>query len=246
MYRVRRLKIGKSSLLDQLALECGRVYSQTLVCFWRTVRHKGLWLKPRHLMRWVNSDMLHAHTADACVQAFFSALKSWRIRRKEDPQAKPPKRLCRYFRIEYKSSAIIHKDGVLRLSNGRNVAPLEIPWSWETPKTVVIRWDGEQYEAIATYVLPNVHPIKAGRAVGIDLGEIHLATTSDGLIVNGRVYRCNCGFVGHRDHVGAVNILSKYLGQVPVAGLMARPTGWRFQAHARVARGFELREAARL
>ncbi|MFQ5791203.1 MAG: zinc ribbon domain-containing protein, partial [Acidobacteriota bacterium] len=64
--------------------------------------------------------------------------------------------------------------------------------------------------------------------------------------VNGRVYRCSCGFVGHRDHVGAVNILTKYLGCVPVAGLMARPTGWHYQAHARVARGFELREAARL
>ncbi|MFQ5796532.1 MAG: RNA-guided endonuclease InsQ/TnpB family protein, partial [Candidatus Bipolaricaulia bacterium] len=66
--------------------------------------------------------------------------------------------------------------------------------------------------------------------------------------VNGRVYRCSCGFVGHRDHVGAFNILAKYLGHVPVVGHMARPTGWRYQTHARVARGLNLkpREAAAL
>ncbi len=388
MYRVRRLKLGRNLLLDQLALECGRVYTATLVRFWRTVRKKRVWLKPSSMMRWGNSDSLHAHTADACVQAFFSAPASWRARRLADSQAKPPQRRRRFFRIEYKSSAIQHQNGILRLSNGRNVASLEIEWPWEMPKTVVIRWDGGQYEAIATYLLPDPPPIPVGRAVGIDLGEVHLATTSDGLIINGRylrslqrlrnktvaafqakmdvktrqsrrwkrlkqakvkqlnrldnrirdvlhkattglvstlandgvqtliigdvrdirqdldcgrkanqklhqwlagrtrwyleykaqakgmgtalqneafssqgcplcrrrnqvsgrVYSCPCGFVGHRDHVGALNILPKYQGYGPVVGLMARPTGWRYHPHARVARGFHStpREAAAL
>ena len=48
--------------------------SQTLASFWRTVRHKGIWLNPKHLMRWHTSNKLHAHTADACVQAFFAGL----------------------------------------------------------------------------------------------------------------------------------------------------------------------------
>jgi IS605 OrfB family transposase len=47
------------------------------VFFWRTVRHKGIWLKPKHLMRLFTSEKLHAHTSDACVQAFFAGLKSW-------------------------------------------------------------------------------------------------------------------------------------------------------------------------
>ena len=90
-YRVRRVHIGTSEQLDELAQECGRLYSQVLASFWRTVRHKGIWLKPKHLMRWHSSNKLHAHTSDACVQAFFASLQSWRERRRAgDPGGKPP------------------------------------------------------------------------------------------------------------------------------------------------------------
>src|SRR5215471_21331527 len=59
----------------------GKLYSQILVFFWRTVRHKGIWLKPKHLMRLFTSPKLHAHTADACVQAFFAraAFQVWQV-----------------------------------------------------------------------------------------------------------------------------------------------------------------------
>jgi hypothetical protein len=102
-------------------------------------------------MRLFNSDLLHAHTSDACVQAFVAALSSWRVRRKTDPYAKPPRRRKWYFRIEYKSSAITLKDSLLFLSNGRTNAPLVLFWEWERPKTVVVHWTGTEYEAIATY-----------------------------------------------------------------------------------------------
>src|SRR6266536_4091862 len=108
MYQVRRVNIGKTAQLDELARECGKLYSQTLVFFWRTVRHKGIWLKPKHLMRLFTSKKLHAHTADACVQAFFASLKSWRSRRETDPEAHPPRRRRWYFRVEYKHTAIHH------------------------------------------------------------------------------------------------------------------------------------------
>src|SRR5215468_2037873 len=121
-YRVRRVKIGRTPQLDELAQECGRLYSQVVVSFWRTVRHKGIWLKPKHLMRWHTSKNLHAHTADACVQAFFAALNSWRQRRKVAPDAKPPHKHKRYFRIEYKRSAMLLVDGRLWLSNGKQNA----------------------------------------------------------------------------------------------------------------------------
>src|SRR5207237_2897335 len=88
MYQVRRVNIGKSAQLDELAHECGLLYSKTLVFFWRTVRHKNIWLKPKHLMRLFTSPKLHAHTSDACVQAFFASLRSWRERKKlGDPDA---------------------------------------------------------------------------------------------------------------------------------------------------------------
>ena len=193
MYHARRVRIGKTPQLDELAHECGRLYSQTLVSFWRTVRQKGIWLKPRHLMRWHTSKKLHAHTADATVQAFFAALKSWRERRKEDPNAEPPHKRKWYFRIEYKQSAMKLADGKLRLSNGKGNAPLVLGWPWELPNTVVIHWTGTEYEAIATYEQepPHAQPQESGLA-GIDLGEIHMAVAHDGEhthILNGRLLR---------------------------------------------------------
>ncbi len=194
MYQVRRVHIGKTVQLDELARECGRLYSQVVVSFWRTVRHKGIWLGPKHLMRWYTSEKLHAHTADACVQAFFASLKSWRERKKAgDPDAHPPRHRKWYFRIEYKRSAMVLKDGKLRLSNGRGNAPLMLNWPWELPKTVVIHWTGTEYEAIATYQQeqPVAQP-QGEKVAGIDLGEVHMAVSHDGEqthILNGRLLR---------------------------------------------------------
>ena len=42
---------------------------------------------------------------------------------------------------------------MLQLSNGRGNAPLLLPWSWDLPQTVVVRWTGSQYEALATYAI---------------------------------------------------------------------------------------------
>src|SRR5712692_5291128 len=193
MYHVRRVNIGKTPQLDELAHECGMLYSQTLVFFWRTVRHKGIWLKPKHLMRLFTSHKLHAHTADACVQSFFASLKSWRERKKAgDPDAHPPRKRKWYFKVEYKQSAMKLKDGKLRLSNGRGNVPLILDWPWDLPQTVVIHWTGKEYEAIATYVTqPQAQPT-GEKVAGIDLGEIHLAVSHDGEhthIVNGRLLR---------------------------------------------------------
>lgn len=193
LYDVHRMNIGKTAQLDELAHACGEVYTNTLVSFWRTVRHKGIWLKPTHLMRWHNSDQLHAHTADACVQAFFAGLQSWRERRLSDPTAKPPRRRKWYFRIEYKQSAMSLKDSLLRLSNGKGNAPLVLDWHYELPQTVVIHWTGTQYEAIATYKQEEVPvQVQNDKVAGIDLGEIHQAVSHDGektYIVNGRLLR---------------------------------------------------------
>jgi putative transposase len=54
---------------------------------------------------------------------------------------------------------------------------------------------------------------------------------------NGRVYRCSkCGFECHRDVVGQMNILRKYLGNdrgCRVVGAMASPIGVRYVPHLR-------------
>ena len=122
-----------------------------------------------------------------------ASLKSWRERKKQgDPDAHPPRKRKRYFRIEYKRSAMVLKEGKLRLSNGKDTEPLVLDWQWDLPNTVVIHWTGKHYEAIATYEQETAIPIEAGEVAGIDLGEVHMAVSHDGeqtYILNGRYLR---------------------------------------------------------
>jgi putative transposase len=192
-YTVRKLKIGNTQQMSDLALASGELYSRTVVSFWRTVRNKALWLKPSSMMRWHNSNRLQAHSADAVVQSFYASLKSWRARRKADQNAHPPKRRRRFFKVQWKSSAIKVKNGKLHLSNGKGNAPLIIDWNWETPKLVEMGWDGKQYEIRACYAAQcQTQLVQTGTVAGIDLGEIHLAVAHDGeqtFILNGRLLR---------------------------------------------------------
>jgi putative transposase len=198
MYFVRKLKLGVSDQLQLLSRAAGKLYSKTLVSFWRVVRKKGLWLKPATLMRWFPNDpenRLHAHSADAVVQSFFASLKSWRERRKTDPNARPPRRRRYYYKIQWKASAIKVVNGKLRLSNGKGNKPLVIPWVWDTPVWVEIGWDGKQHELRACYKIVDAPPKgekEEGGVAGVDLGEIHLAVAHDGentYIANGRLLR---------------------------------------------------------
>ena len=187
-YTVRKLKIGRSEQMDALARAAGDLYSQVVVWFWRAVRHKDLWLKAKHMMRWLTSTLLHAHTSDAIVQAFFAALDSWRARRLDDPDADPPHRRPRFYRVIWKCTAISVRDGLLRLSNGKGNAALVVPWAFDVPVQVEMGWDGTQYELRATYVVEPATLIEVGNVAGVDLGEVHLAVAHDGTrttIVNG-------------------------------------------------------------
>ncbi len=192
MYEVRKLKIDPTKQADALALASGELYSRTAVSFWRTVRKQGIWLKPSSMMRWQNSDKLHAHSADAVVQSFYASLKSWRILRKVNPDAKPPRRRRRFYRVQWKNSAMCLMDNKLVLSNGRCNLPLVIPWRWNLPTLVELGWNGTGYELRAIYTTTPVGIPLGIKIAGVDLGEIHLATTHDGeecRIYNGRHLR---------------------------------------------------------
>ncbi|PZA06018.1 RNA-guided endonuclease TnpB family protein [Meiothermus sp. Pnk-1] len=189
---MRRLHLAPTPQLDDLARAAGELYSRVVVSFWRTVRKKNVWLKPSSMMRWHTSNQLHAHSADAVVQGFYDALKSWRKRRKTDPQAKPPYRRRRYCWVQWKSSAIRVQKGELILSNGRGNASLVVPWPWEAPVRVELGWTGTEYELRAVYSRPAAEPVAEGGVAGADLGEVHLAVVHDGertTIYNGRELR---------------------------------------------------------
>jgi putative transposase len=193
MYNVRKTKIGKTEQMDALAQSSGDLYRRTVLSFWRTVRRKDRWLSSAALMRWQNSKQLHAHSADAAVQSFFAALKSWRALRKTDPKAKPPRCFGRYFKVQWKASAIRLRNGNLVLANGKGNEPLIINgWEYGLPALVEMGWDGEQYELRCIYKSEAPSKIVGGSVAGVDLGEIHLATVVDGkgaIIVNGRELR---------------------------------------------------------
>lgn len=192
MYYVRRLLLhSHKNLCDKLSIESGKLYSQTVNFFWRTVRKKSLWLKPSSMMRLFNSNNMHAHSADASVQQFFNALASWRQVRKTIPGAKPPKRLKKYCSVLWKNTAVRVKNGQLTLSNGKQVEPLVIPWKHDIiPVQVRLRWTGTGYELVFCYkedTPENNHDPEI--AAGIDIGQIHVAACSDGTILNGRLLR---------------------------------------------------------
>jgi putative transposase len=188
-YSIRVIRLGRTDQLDALARECGRVYNATLDSYWRVARKKHIRLKPSSLTRWQKSELLHDQTVFATVKDFCNALKSWRTRCCKDPKAQPPRRQKEFFRIEYKAAALHLKKGQLRLSNGKGNTPLILPWRWACPKIVVIQWRGDGYEAIASYALPKIEALTAGRVVAVDLGAIHPVVTSEGLIANGRYLR---------------------------------------------------------
>src|SRR5260370_40991624 len=133
-------------------------------------------------MRLFTSPKLHAHTADACVQAFFASLTSWRKRKKSvDPDAHPPRRRKWYFRVEYKRSAMSLKNGQLRLSNGKGNDPLVLEWPWDLPQTVVIHWTGTQYEPTTTYRMEEIEPRPIGGEIaGINLVDVHMPVSHKG------------------------------------------------------------------
>jgi putative transposase len=142
-------------------------------------------------MRWQNSKSLHAHSADAVVQSFYASLKSWRVHRKIDPDARPPRKLRKFYKVQWKQSAIRLRDGKLMLSNGKGNEPLTIPWKWDKPTLVELGWkDGYELRAIYS-VTPKSEPLGT-EVAGVDLGEIHMAVTYDGSechIYNGRYLR---------------------------------------------------------
>jgi hypothetical protein len=115
----------------------------------------------------------------------YAALKSWLKRRKTDPEAKPPHRRPRYYRIQWKAAVIrmmvdIRKNGDLILSNGRGTEPLRIPWRWPVLTLGELGGTGTGYESRGIYRRASAPLPSATETAGADLGEVHLAVLRDG------------------------------------------------------------------
>lgn len=191
LYATRQLRLRRTEQLDNLTRASGELYTRVIVSFWRVARKKRLWLGSYSLARWHTSPSLHSHSSDAVVEAFFAALNAWRRARRRLPTAKPPYRRRYYYPVLWKSEAIHMRDGCIVLSNGRTPAPLVLPWTFPRPRLVRLRWN-------AGYILEAIYEVSPGpgptgdAVAGVDIGEVHLASTYDGRharLVNGRYLR---------------------------------------------------------
>ena len=99
------------------ASESGRVYSKVVSLIRKVNRKKGVWLSEKAVKKQMKlrGYQLHSQTIQAIVESYFDSLKSYFRVVKSNPDAKPPKRTPKFFKVRWnwKLSAISLKDGVV-------------------------------------------------------------------------------------------------------------------------------------
>ena len=207
MYTTTTIKHHRTDFLDAVACESGRCYSKTVSLVRKTHAKKGFWLSKNDVQKYLRHRgyALHSQSIQACVDSYFDALASYFQVRKVNPDAKPPKRTPKHFKVRWKSTAIGYKNGKLILSNGRGRAPivLEIEEIETKPRYVEMYFRrGCYYFAIVEK--KDVPPKEeTGIAVAVDMGEIHPIVSHDGektIIYNGRFVR---SIIQYRNKVNA-------------------------------------------
>ncbi len=106
--------------------------------------------------------------------------------KESNPQAKPPFRSKKYYKVIYKKSAISYNDNILSLSNGRKGKSIKIKIVdlKKTPKYAELLYNTyqEKYEVHIVVEVKNKQKSYEDndKTLAIDLGQIHPMTTFDG------------------------------------------------------------------
>ncbi len=135
---------------------------------------------------------LHSQSVQACADSYFDALQAYFEVKKSDPEAKPPKRTPRYFKVRWKSGAIRLKGGNLILSNGKGREPVILENVKEKPKYVEMHFKRGHYYFALVYKVDVPPKQETGITVSVDMGEIHPIVSFDGqraTIYTGRFVR---------------------------------------------------------
>ena len=193
MYTTKKIKVKPTPELDALAIEAGRVYCKVISLLWKVKRKKGFWLSEpsiRNYMR-LRGYNLHSQTVQAIIRSYFDSLKSYFQVVKSNPDAKPPKRTPRFYKVRWIQNGITFKAGVIRLSNGKDNAPITLQSTVE-PVYVEMYFQRGSYYFSLVYKVHTPPKRDTGKAVAIDMGEIHPIVSHDGectIIYNGRALR---------------------------------------------------------
>ena len=146
--------------------------------------------------------VLHSQSIQACADSYFDALRSFSGVRKSNPDAKPPKRTPKHFKVRWKSGAIRHKDGKLILSNGRGREAIVLETDNKPVYVEMYHHRGAYYFSLV-YKVESPSKKNTGVSVAVDMGEIHPVVSHDGdttIIYNGRLLR---SIVQYRNKVNA-------------------------------------------
>jgi putative transposase len=193
MYTTKKVKAPKTPKLDILASEAGRAYSKVVSLMRKVKRKKGFWLSQGAVQKYMRLKgyNLHSQTLQAIIQSYFDSLKSYFRVSKSNPDAKPPKRTPHFYKVRWIQNGITFKDGVVRLSNGKGNAPITLK-SDVRPAYVEMYFQRGSYYFSLVYEVQIPPKRKTGKAVAIDMGEIHPIVSHDGehtIIYNGRALR---------------------------------------------------------
>ena len=193
MYTTKKVKAPKTPKLDILASEAGRAYSKVVSLMRKVKRKKGFWLSQGAVQKYMRLKgyNLHSQTLQAIIQSYFDSLKSYFRVSKSNPDAKPPKRTPHFYKVRWIQNGITFKDGVVRLSNGKGNAAITLK-SDVRPAYVEMYFQRGSYYFSLVYEVQIPPKRKTGKAVAIDMGEIHPIVSHDGehtIIYNGRVLR---------------------------------------------------------
>jgi putative transposase len=201
---------------DALNRESGRIYTRTLITHYRVYRKSKTrtrhWLSPhagQRLNDYLTRDdpaLLHALSKDAAQQGFYAACKVAKETRHLG--ANYPHRRKQYRTTVWKSTGIRRQGTLLLLARARGLAPLHValPVSLQlsTIKEARLVWDraGRRYQwhlVVEDGRAPAPPPGNA--VVAVDLGEVHPAACTDGLvglIVSCRLLRATRQFTAKR------------------------------------------------
>lgn len=193
MYITKKIKVESTPLLDLLAREAGRCYSQTVSFIHKVHKRKNIWLTKSSVQKYLRlrDYQLHSHSVQAITDSYFDALKSFLQVRKSNSTAKPPQRTPKFYKVRWKSTAITFKDGTVRLSNGKGREPILLK-SDAKPAYVEMYYKHGSYYFSLVYKVEVPPKQETGKVVAVDMGEIHPIVSHDGeqtLIYNGRKLR---------------------------------------------------------
>ena len=193
MYTTKKVKADKTLELDGLAHEAGRVYSKVVSLIRKVKRKKGFWLSKSAVRKYMRlrDNHLHSQTVQAIIDSYFDSLKSYFRVSTSNPDTKPPKRTPYYFKVRWIQNGITFKDGVVRLSNGKGNAPITLK-SDALPVYVELYFQRGCYYFSLVYKVHTPPKRETGKAVAIDMGEIHPIVSYNGeqtIIYNGREVR---------------------------------------------------------